>query len=128
MRRGEAFGRALERDVSRGPGAVVDFAALAPFVWDRCLVVAAYGSRDAAGRALGLRWRDSARTATPDNDAFVLVIFALGDSVIAWHDQPRRPDLAGVARGAPYRRAEARFRVDSAPGNGPGWMRLRPVE
>ena len=100
---------------------------LTPFSWDRMFVFTPYTSQEEIERRLGFRWPDIHRTRIWMDDAVVLVVFVRGDSVVAWHDEPRSLDLNGITRPEPYPPDSARFVVDSAPANGPGWLRLRAV-
>jgi len=95
-------------------------------VGDSLYVFPPYTPDSVVNRTLGFRWPELDRTSISDYDDVTLWVLVANGSVVAWHEQPRTVDLADLGRGRPYP-IGARFAVDSAPGNGPGWRRLVAV-
>jgi len=85
-----------------------------------------YTPDSVVNRSLGFRWPELDRTSISDYDNVTLWVLVANGAVVAWHEQLRNIDLADLGHGRPYP-IGARFAVDSAPANGPGWRRLVAV-
>lgn len=98
----------IAAEVSRGTGAVVDLAVLAPFEWTRFCAFGPYTTQEAAEDELGFRWPYTWGNIEHLDDRSYLV-FVNGDSVVAAFDYPRGRGDFHWLDSACYERATARF-------------------
>ena len=89
-----------------------DFAAEAPFAWDRMFVFGPYTTQWQVEKALGFPWPDYRHTSINDSKARCLVIFVANHKVVYWYEQPRTVALGWLANYEGYDRANATFVVD----------------
>jgi hypothetical protein len=109
-RPGDVVSDRVAAAAARGPGAVVDLRALAPFRWDRVHVFGPYTTDARIAREIGAPW--AGRSLVADLDDRALVVFTHGGRVVAAFDQTRdRGDLVRLAGGSPYTPERARFVV-----------------
>ena len=98
---------ALAEDPDEGTGGVVDVRRLAPFAWDRVLLVARGTPKATISRKLGYEWRGQVGI-----DEGELLIFLRGDQVARFANYRGEGVFAGFRRPiAEIPRADAVFRV-----------------
>src|SRR4051795_9897609 len=85
---------------------VVDLREVAPFEWDRALLVASGTSREAISRRLGREW-----TGIDTVDGGDLLIFLRGDEVVRFADYRGRGTFGGFAR--PFAQLPEALHVES---------------
>jgi hypothetical protein len=98
--------------VQRGPGAVIDFAEVAPFPWDRLYIFGPYTSPEHVHKCLGFGWPEYRWASIRDSDGVNLVVFVRDRKVVHWFEFPRKNgELGYLDDPKGYTREEARFRV-----------------
>jgi hypothetical protein len=103
---------ALLEQVRQGPGAVVDFAQIAPFAWDRLYIFGPYTPPEEIDACLGFHWSEYWRTSIRGNKGHNLVMFVREGRVVHWFEHPRNcGELEELADPKGYARAEAKFEV-----------------
>jgi hypothetical protein len=102
---------ALSEQMRRGPGTVVDFAALAPFAWDRVHVFGPYTTKECVHSCLGFDWDGVERTRIGYGKGVNLVVFVHRMAVVHWFDHERREELGALADPRGYARDQVRFTV-----------------
>lgn len=108
----QSVSRALDKQLQRGPGAVIDFTEVAPFPWDRLYIFGPYTTDEEIHRCLGFRWQGVWWTSIRESDGVNLVVFRRGEKVAHWFEYPRhRGELGDLTKPRGYARGEARFRV-----------------
>ena len=123
--------RNLVNEVKKGPGTVVNMAAVATFEWDYLYVFLPYTQPQEVRRTLGFWWAHPIVYQLDESDGFTLLVFVRGRQVagyvlfpanIGWFDPPAK---IGKDLREGYRRENAAFRVaemkDSA-GNRWGYL------
>lgn len=104
--------RSLAAQIQRGPGAVIDFAEVAPFPWDRLYIFGPYSSLEHVENCLDFPWPEYRRTSIEYSDSINLVVFVRQKKAVHWFEYPRgRGELGYLADCSGYAREEARFRV-----------------
>jgi hypothetical protein len=103
--------KSLSERMRQGDGAVVDFADIAPFAWDKLFVFAPYTSQERIQEDLGFPWAEIKKTTIEWNGEVSLVVFTRGDKVVYWFEHPRREDLEPLADPRGYARKLAKFTV-----------------
>jgi len=89
-------------------GRPLDFAAVAPFDWDRLLIIDPAAGPKTISDALGFSWPGEVAFQTGD-----LLVFAQGSGVARYADYRGEGGFDGVRRPvAVFDRAQARFRAD----------------
>jgi hypothetical protein len=106
----------LWEQVQRGPGTIVDFAAITPFAWDRVFIYGPYTPHQAIHDSLGFYWDGISRTTIPQSEGVDLVVFVNRDKVVHWFEHPcDRGDLGALTLDLTdpkgYTREEAKFLV-----------------
>src|SRR3954469_198913 len=103
----ERFTRAVATANDSDHDGTVDLRALAPFAWDRVLLVASGTSREAISRRLGQEW-----TGIDTVDGGDLLIFLRGGEVARFADYRGRGHFEGFSR--PFADLPAQLRVDDS--------------
>jgi hypothetical protein len=103
--------RALTMSVASGAESF-DFAAETPIAWDRMYVFGGYSPREKVEQDLGFAWPEYEDTSIHWSDSVNLVVFARGNRVMTWFEQPRVIELGWLDNGRGYSRTEAHFRIE----------------
>ncbi len=111
--RGEAVGRLVVERLSENERLeTVDLAQLAPFRWERLYLFGPYTPASVVTDSLGHAWPGAEASRIAQVDTANLVIFTVGDDVVAATMHPRRyGDFTDDLLGRGYAPAEARFTV-----------------
>lgn len=123
--RGEAVGRLVaELLQQKEPPDSINLADIAPFRWDRLYIFAPHTSAQAVDQALGVTWVGAERSGIAQVDTAALLVFMVGDDIVAATMHPRAyGDFVPSAGGPPRTPARAVFRVERTAG---GWVMHGP--